>query len=166
MYCRYFAPKATEAERVLIGRIAIILGIIVAGYFGINPPGFVGEVVAFAFGLAAASFFPAIFLGIFSKRVNRSGAVLGMIVGLLFTLIYIVLCTSNKVLPMFFEKEILTPDQWLFGISPQGIGVVGMLLNFIITIVVSSVTKPPPPEVVELVERVRIPSGSKAANEH
>lgn len=160
LYVRYYAPNASESQRVMIGRIAIIFGIVVAGYFGINPPGFVGEVVAFAFGLAAASFFPAIFLGIFFKRANRAGAVLGMIVGLVFTLGYIVLCTADKVLPLFFEKPLLTQDQWLLGISPQGIGTVGMLLNFAITISVSLMTSPPPQEVVDLVESVRVPKKS------
>ena len=130
LYCRFVAPGASEAQRVQIGRIAIIFGILVAGYFGIHPPGFVGEVVAFAFGLAAASFFPAIFLGIFSKRVNRAGAVTGMIVGLVFTLGYIVMCTANKVLPMFFDAPLLTQEEWFLGISPQGIGTLGMVLNF------------------------------------
>jgi len=99
LWCRFVDPTASEEKRVMIGRIAIIFGLIVAGYFGINPPGFVGEVVAFAFGLAAASFFPAIFLGIFFKRVNRAGAVAGMIIGLAFTFIYIVMCTTDKLFP-------------------------------------------------------------------
>jgi cation/acetate symporter len=163
LYVRYFAPDASEAKRVMIGRIAIIFGIVVAGYFGINPPGFVGEVVAFAFGLAAASFFPAIFLGIFFKRANRAGAVLGMIVGLVFTLVYIVLCTADKVLPLFFEAPLLTQDQWLWGISPLGIGTVGMLLNFAITISVSLMTSPPPQEVVDLIESIRVPKKSRPA---
>ncbi len=158
LYIRYFDPQATEAKKVLVGRIAIIFGIVIAGYFGINPPGFVGEVVAFAFGLAAASFFPPIFLGIFSRRVNRAGAVTGMIVGLVFTMGYIVLCTADKVLPMFFPEPLLSQEQWLFGISPQGIGAVGMLLNFVTTIVISAFTPPPPPEVIELIESVRVPS--------
>ncbi len=166
LYVRYFAPNATELQRVTIGRIAIIVGIIVAGYFGVNPPGFVGEVVAFAFGLAAASFFPAIFLGIFFKRANRAGAVSGMIVGLVFTLVYIVACTADKVLPMFFDAPWLTPDQWLLGISPQGIGTVGMLLNFIVTLCISLVTPPPPQEVLDLVESVRVPKGSGDAVKH
>ena len=157
LYIRFFKPNATEAEKVRMGRIAIIFGIVVAGYFGINPPGFVGEVVAFAFGLAAASFFPAIFLGIFSRRVNRAGAVAGMVAGLLFTMTYIVMCTADKVLPMFFEEPLLTSQDWWFGISPQGIGTVGMMLNFVITIAVSSVTPPPPEEVRQLVEDVRVP---------
>ena len=159
LYVHFFAPQATEAERVRMGRIAILLGIGVAGYFGIHPPGFVGEVVAFAFGLAAASFFPAIFLGIFFKRVNRAGAVSGMVVGLAFTMGYIVLCTADKVLPMFFAEPLLTQEQWLWGISPQGIGTLGMALNFATTLIVTAVTPPPPPEVVELVEQVRVPGG-------
>jgi cation/acetate symporter len=117
-------------------------------------------VVAFAFGLAAASFFPAIFLGIFSKRVNRPGAVLGMIVGLVFTMVYIILCTTNKVFPMFFSQPLMTEASRPFGISPQGIGTVGMLLNFAVTLIVSSVTKPPPDEVVKIIEMIRVPTGS------
>lgn len=174
LYVRFFNPHATEAERVRYGRVAIVFGIAVAGYFGIYPPGFVAEVVAFAFGLAAASFFPAIFLGIFYKRANRAGAVTGMIVGLLFTLAYIVMCTTNKVLPMFFVEPLLTPDNYLFagwfgleqGISPQGIGTIGMLLNFVVTILISSFTAPPPKDVLELVENVRVPLGSGAAVDH
>jgi cation/acetate symporter len=174
LYVRFFNPHATEAQRVRYGRIAIIGGIVVAGYFGIFPPGFVAEVVAFAFGLAAASFFPAIFLGIFYKRANRAGAVAGMIIGLLFTLVYIVMCTTNKVMPMFFEEPLLKPENYFLagwfgleqGISPQGIGTVGMLLNFFVTIVISSFTAPPPREVQELVENVRVPKGSGAAVDH
>lgn len=162
LYCRFCAPHATEAERVRIGRIAIIFGILVAGYFGIYPPGFVGEVVAFAFGLAAASFFPAIFLGIFFKSVNRTGAVLGMVVGLIFTLGYIVACTADKVLPFLFNAPMLTQDQWFLGISPQGIGTLGMVLNFVVTLSVSSFTAPPPQSVIELVENVRVPKGAGA----
>lgn len=166
LYCRYVAPNASEAQKVKIGRIAILFGIAVAGYFGINPPGFVGEVVAFAFGLAAASFFPAIFLGIFSKRVNRAGAVSGMIVGLVFTMTYIIMCTSHKVLPMFFSEPLLGNSDLLFGIEPQGIGTVGMLLNFVVTLTVSSFTNPPPKEVLDLIDNVRIPSGSGDAKGH
>jgi len=166
LYIRFCEPNATEARKLFIGRVAIIFGIFVAGYFGIYPPGFVGEVVAFAFGLAAASFFPAIFLGIFSKRVNRAGAVTGMIVGLVFTLVYIVMCTANKVLPFFFDAPILAQEDWLFGISPQGIGTVGMAINFVLTLAISSVTPAPPAEVIELIESVRIPSGSGTAVDH
>lgn len=140
LYIRFCEPNATEARKLFVGRVAIIFGIFVAGYFGIYPPGFVGEVVAFAFGLAAASFFPAIFLGIFSKRVNRAGAVTGMIVGLVFTSTYIVLCTADKVLPFLFDAPMLAKEDWLFGISPQGIGTVGMAINFVLTLAISSVT--------------------------
>ena len=157
LYIRFVRPKASEAERVRMGRIAILFGIVVAGYFGINPPGFVGEVVAFAFGLAAASFFPAIFLGIFFRRANRAGAVAGMVAGLLFTMAYIVMCTADKVLPMFFDAPILAKEDWWFGISPQGIGTLGMVLNFAVTLIISFSTAPPPEEVQQLVEEVRIP---------
>jgi cation/acetate symporter len=174
LFVRFVTPNATEPQKLLIGRIAIIFGILVAGYFGINPPGFVGEVVAFAFGLAAASFFPAIFLGIFYKRANRAGAVTGMIVGLAFTLAYIVMATSHKVLPMFFEVPLMGPENYLLagwfgmeqGISPQGIGTVGMLLNFVVTITISLMTPPPPQEVLDLVENVRVPKGSGEAVSH
>lgn len=174
LFVRYFVPKATEAQKVRIGRIAIIFGILVAGYFGVNPPGFVGEVVAFAFGLAAASFFPAIALGIFYKRANRAGAVLGMLTGLIFTMAYIVMCTADKVLPMFFAEPMLMPENYLLngwfgleqGISPQGIGTVGMLMNFVVTILVSSVTAPPPKDVIQLIDNVRTPENSGTAQSH
>lgn len=166
LYVRFFAPDATEAQRVLMGRIAIVFAILLAGYFGVHPPGFVGEVVAFAFGLAAASFFPAIFLGIFSKRVNRAGATTGMIVGLLFTLIYIVLCTADKVLPYFFDAAPLSKEQWLWGISPQGIGTLGMVFNFIVTLAVSAVTPPPPENVIRLIEDIRRPTAPPPASQH
>ena len=157
LYFRFFEPDASEGRKVFIGRVAIVFAILIAGYFGVNPPGFVGEVVAFAFGLAAASFFPAIFLGIFSKTANRAGAVSGMIAGLVFTFGYIVLCTTNKLLPMLFEQPILSEDQWLYGISPQGIGTLGMLLNFAVTLTISRWTEPVPPKVIEMIDSVRHP---------
>ena len=183
LFVRYVTPKASESQKVLIGRIAILFGVAIAGYFGINPPGFVGEVVAFAFGLAAASFFPVIFLGIFYKRTNRIGATLGMITGLVFTMTYIVLCTSNKMFPWLYDDPknaapLLTEANYLFagwfgeegtggqGIKPQGIGTIGMLLNFIVTLTVSSMTAPPPQEVLDLVESVRVPTGAGAASDH
>ena len=174
LFVRYCVPNASEATKVRIGRIAIIFGILVAGYFGVNPPGFVGEVVAFAFGLAAASFFPAIFLGIFYKNANRAGAVSGMLVGLLFTMAYIVMCTTDKVLPMFFDAPMLAAENYLLagwfgieqGISPQGIGTVGMVLNFIVTIAISKITPPPPKKVIQLVEDVRVPMNSGDAQMH
>lgn len=174
LYVRYLMPNANEAAKLRVGRIAIVFGIVVAGYFGINPPGFVGEVVAFAFGLAAASFFPAIFLGIFVKRTNRLGATLGMIVGLTFTLVYIILCTTNKLAPWLYEQPILAKESYLFagwfgleeGISPQGVGTVGMLLNFVVTLTISSISSPPPQEVINLVEEVRLPGGAGEAMDH
>ena len=127
------------------------MAVIIAGYFGVNPPGFVVQVVAFAFGLAASSFFPAIVLGIFSKRVNWQGAVSGMVAGMLFTLTYIwYFCFG------FFGVQ-GDPSQYLFGISPEGIGSIGMLINFAVTLVVSRFTGKPSAEIEMLVERVRLP---------
>ena len=127
------------------------LAVAVAGYLGINPPGFVAEVVAFAFGLAAASFFPAIILGIFSKRMNRNGAVLGMISGITFTAGYIIYFK-------FINPSFNTEDHWWFGISPEGIGTLGMILNLMVATTVSYLTPPPPENVVELIDRMRMPS--------
>ncbi|MCG3197387.1 MAG: Cation/acetate symporter ActP [bacterium] len=146
VYFRLINPKADEAHRVFVGRIMVVAAIGVAGYFGINPPGFVGEVVAFAFGLAAASFFPIILLGIFDKRANREGAIAGMVVGLGFTAYYIIGCQFMGMRP------------WLFGISAQGIGAVGMLMNLAVTFLVSRLTPPPPLEIQRLVEDLRIPA--------
>ncbi|MCH7870921.1 MAG: cation acetate symporter [Planctomycetes bacterium] len=162
LYIHFFDPKASEARRVAVGRIMIVVAIVCAGYFGINPPGFVAQVVAFAFGLAAASFFPIILLGIFDKRTNRAGAVSGMIVGLLFTAIYIAGNRSDKI---FGTDEPLT-GTWCFGISAEGIGAVGCLLNFVVTIVVSRLTPPPPIEVQRLVESIRVPIGSHEPEAH
>ena len=156
LYVHFIDPQATEAQRVRFGRIAIIAAILVAGYFGINPPGFVAQVVAFAFGLAAASFFPIILLGVFDKRTNRQGAVAGMIVGLTFTAVYIGGNLADKI----FGVESPWMSRWCAGISPEGIGAVGCLLNFVVTMVVSRLTPPPPIEVQELVEAVRVPRGS------
>jgi cation/acetate symporter len=145
-------PSVTEKGELMLARIAAAVAVVVAGYFGIKPPGFVAEVVAFAFGLAASSFFPAIILGIFWKRATREGAVAGMVIGLLFTSLYI--CYFKFGLPGLGKGA---ADGHWFGISPEGIGTVGMLINFIVAIVVSLGTKPPPPEIVDLVERVRLP---------
>jgi cation/acetate symporter len=147
LYTRVLNRGATERERLMVGRAAIGLGVIGAGYFGINPPGFVSEVVAFAFGLASASFFPVIVLGVFSKRTTKEGAIAGMVTGLTFTAFYILWTTEQ-----FFGN-----DPFLFEISPQGIGTVGMVLNFAVTWVVSRMTPEPPAHIQELVENVRIP---------
>jgi cation/acetate symporter len=149
----WLKPDISEKNELLAARIAIAFAVVIAGYFGINPPGFVAQVVAWAFGLAAASFFPAILLGIFSKRMNMQGAIAGMITGLVFTGAYIV----------YFKYGSGTPDQYWFGISPEGIGTLGMIFNFIVSLVISQLTPAPPPEVQELVENIRVPRGSKAA---
>lgn len=143
-------PNISDKAELRYARIAAAVAVVVAGYFGINPPGFVAEVVAIAFGLAAASFFPAIILGIFYKRMNREGAIAGMVAGLLFTLAYIV----------FFKilfPEYNTPDFWWFGISPEGIGTLGMIVNLIISLAVGMLFPDPPEEVQEMVESIRYP---------
>lgn len=154
LYYRIVNPRATEGQRLLVARIGILLAVLIAGYFGQNPPGFIAQLVAFAFGLAASSFFPAILLGIFDKRTTREGAIAGMIVGLVFTASYII-GTSYFGMP-----------RWFLGVSPEGIGTVGMLLNLVITYFVSRMTPEPPKEVQELVESVRIPRGAKDAHYH
>lgn len=145
IYYRMIDPGASESKRVLVGRFMVGLAIALAGYFGVNPPGFVAQVVAFAFGLAAASFFPIIILGIFDKRTNKEGAIAGMISGLGFTMLYIISVKFGGASP------------WLFGISAEGIGTVGMVLNFIVTCVVSRLTPPPPIAIQALVENLRSP---------
>ena len=140
----------SDKAELRYARIAAGIAVIVAGYFGINPPGFVAEVVAIAFGLAAASFFPAIVLGIFYKKMNREGAVAGMVCGLLFTLGYIV----------FFKilfPEYNTPEHWWFGISPEGIGTFGMLVNLLVSLAIGMIYPEPPEEVQEMVENIRYP---------
>jgi cation/acetate symporter len=128
------------------------VAILVAGYFGINPPAFVAQVVAFAFGLAAASFFPVIVLGIFWKRTNAAGAVAGMLTGLIITAAYII-----ATVPAFMG---LTP---LFGISPEGFGFIGMIINLIVTVAVSKATAPPPQKMMDLIEEIRYPGAPAAA---
>ncbi len=155
---RSFLPRITERGELLAARVAAGGAVLVAGYFGANPPGFVAQVVAFAFGLAASSFFPVIILGIFSKRTTREGAVLGMITGLTFTAAYIVYFN-------FVAPELNSADHWWLGISPEGIGTVGMLLNFLVTITVSRFTPPPPAQVQVLVDLIRVPRGAGAAHE-
>jgi cation/acetate symporter len=158
IYYQHFNRGASESQQLLAGRVAILGAILVAGYFGINPPGFVAEVVAFAFGLACASFFPIILLGIFDKRTNSQGAIAGMIVGISFTAIMILLMRSVQLLG---TAEPIVPS--FMGITAQGIGTVGMILNFVVTFVISRSTKEPPQEIQEMVELVRIPKGARAA---
>lgn len=151
LYYRLINRNASEKQRLMVGRIMIGLAVCVSGYFGINPPGFVAQVVAFAFGLAASSFFPVIILGIFFKRANREGAICGMIAGISFTFYYIV------------NIKFLGGTPWLLGISAEGIGTVGMLINFIVTLLVSFITAPPPVDVQDMVENIRIPRGAGAS---
>jgi cation/acetate symporter len=147
---RALKPKITEKEELRAARIAVGIAVVVAGYFGINPPGFVAQVVAFAFGLAASSFFPAIVLGIFWKRMNREGAIAGMCTGILFTAAYIYYFK-------FYDPAANVAENWLGGISPEGIGTVGMLINVVVAVTVSLSTKPPPQEIVDMVENIRHP---------
>ena len=155
---RAFMPTITEKGELLTARISAAVAVVIAGYFGINPPGFVAQVVAFAFGLAASSFFPVIILGIFSKRTTREGAILGMISGVTLTAAYIVYFR-------LMHPELDSAANWWFGISPEGIGTVGMLVNFAVTLTVSRFTPPPPPHVQELVELIRIPKGTSGPSE-
>ena len=149
LYYRLINKDATEKQRLLVGRIMIGISVIIAGYFGINPPGFVAQVVAFAFGLAASSFFPVLVLGIFSKRTTKEGAIAGMIVGIGFTMVYII------------NIKFFNGNPWCFGISAEGIGTVGMLINFITTVVITRFTPPPPQEVQDMVDDIRVPVSTK-----
>ncbi len=149
-------PDISEQRELLAGRVSAAVAIGVAGYLGYDPPGFVAQVVAFAFGLAAASLFPAILLGIFSKRMNKQGAIAGMLTGLTFTAGYIIWFKGVFITPLADN----IPDNWWFGISPEGIGTLGMALNFIVALTVSHLTAPPPEPVQAMVEEIRIPAGS------
>ena len=155
---RSLLPTISERGELLAARIAAALAVGVAGYLGVNPPAYVGQVVAFAFGLAASSFFPPILLGIFSRRMNREGAITGMLTGITFTAAYIIHFS-------FGDPANNTPEHWWLGISPQGIGLVGMLLNFAVAITVARFTPPPPIEIQELIDDIRIPRGAGAAHE-
>lgn len=152
-------PNISEKKELMAARIAAGVAVVVAGYFGVNPPGFVAQVVAFAFGLAASSFFPIIIMGIFSKRMNKEGAIAGMIAGLVFTAAYIVYFK-------FVQPDLNVQENWWFGISPEGIGTLGMVLNFIVAIVVSRFTPAPPVHVQEIIEDIRIPRGAGSAHAH
>ena len=155
-------PNISDKGELMIARISILVAIIVAGFFGIYPPGFVAAVVALAFGLAAASFFPAIVLGIFDKRMNRQGAVTGMIAGTSLMLFYMITYKTGLIGIM----DPLPESEWWFGTSPEGFGIIAMLLNFILAIVISRLTPPPPENVQQIVEDIRIPSGAGEAQMH
>lgn len=155
-----FMPQISDKGELLAARGAAVFAIAIAGYLGINPPGFVAQVVALAFGLAAASLFPAILMGIFFKAMNKEGAIAGMLAGLGFTITYIAYFKS----PWFGATN--TADYWLFGISPEGIGTIGMFINFAVAIVVSRITAPTPSIVQDMVDDIRIPSGAGVAHAH
>lgn len=152
-------PNISEKQELLFARLAAAVAVCVAGLFGIYPPAFVAQVVAFAFGLAAASLFPALLLGIFYKPMNKEGAITGMLIGLIFTFSYIVYFK-------FISPQLNTSEHWLFGISPEGIGFIGMLLNICCALGISKVTSPPPIEVQHLVDNIRIPTGAGTAHQH
>ncbi|WP_024119262.1 sodium:solute symporter family protein [Thermus thermophilus] len=155
LYTRLINPGASEATKLLIARVIIFLVVVLAAPFGINPPAFIAQLVAFAFGLAASTFFPAIFLGIFDRRMNMQGAVAGMIVGLVFTASYII------------GTKYLGWPNFILGITAEGIGTIGMLLNLVVAYLVSRATPPPPEEIQRLVDEIRIPKGSAgSALEH
>jgi len=152
-------PDISDKAELTAARIAIFVAILIAGYFGINPPGFVAAVVALAFGLAAASFFPAIILGIFDKRMNSQGAISGMVVGIVLMLFYM----------MKFKLDMFgggTSADWWFGTSPEGFGTIAMTVNIVISMVVSRLTPAPPQNVQDMVESIRIPSGAGEASDH
>ena len=143
-------PKINDKQELFFARLSAGIAVLIAGLFGIYPPAFVAQVVALAFGLAAATIFPALFLGIFTSWVTREGSILGMLSGLLFTMTYIIYFK-------FIFTDLNNPDYWLFGISPEGIGVIGMCINFIVAMFVSKITLSPPKEVTELVREIRKP---------
>lgn len=152
-------PDISERSELIAARLSAVAAVCVAGYFGINPPDFVAATVALAFGLAAASFFPAIIMGIFYKRMNKEGAIAGMLVGIISMLFYM----------LKFKFDMFgggSKEDWWFGISPEGFGTVAMLLNFIVSILISKFTPDPPEEVQEIVETIRIPSGVEKAQSH
>ena len=154
-----FKPDISDKGELLSARIAAAVAIGIAGYFGVHPPGYVAAVVAFAFGLAASSFFPVIIMGIFSKRMNNKGAISGMVSGIVFTMAYIIYFK-------FVNPAANTSDNWFLGISPEGIGTIGMCVNFIVAYVVFKMTGDAPEEIQQLVESIRFPKGSGEASAH
>ena len=160
LFKKIIKPDISEKGELLAARFSAFAAVCVAGYFGINPPGFVAAVVALAFGLAAASFFPAILLGIFDKRMNKEGAISGMIVGL--TLMFYYMAKYK----LGWIGETPPASEWWFGISPEGFGTVAMIVNFIVSLTVSRFTPAPPQHVQDIVEHIRIPSGAGEASAH
>ncbi|MCB1868328.1 MAG: cation acetate symporter, partial [Gammaproteobacteria bacterium] len=160
-----FAKNISEKGELMAARISMAGVIAIAGWFGLHPPGFAAQVVALAFGLAASSIFPALMMGIFNKRVNNTGAVLGMLAGLLSTLIYIFWFKGWFFVP---GTEMLPnkPENWFLGIQPEAFGTIGAAINFAVAILVSKVTKAPPEHIQHLVEDIRTPRGAGAATDH
>ena len=156
---KLFLKNITDKQELVFARFSAAVAIGIAGYFGMHPPGFVAQVVAFAFGLAASSFFPVILMGIFSKRMNKEGAIAGMITGLTFTASYIIYFK-------FINPSINSSENWWFGISPEGIGTLGMVFNFLISFLISRVTAPPPQEIKDMVDDIRVPKGAKNSYHH
>ena len=150
---RVIMPSISEKQELLAARFSAFIAVCIAGYFGINPPGFVAAVVALAFGLAAASFFPAIIMGIFYKKMNKEGAISGMIVGTILMLYYMI-----KYKLGWFDDQLPGSNQWWFNISPEGFGTVAMCVNFLVSIIVMKFTSEPPEEIKKIVEDIRIPS--------
>ncbi len=158
-------PNISEKGELVAARLSAVAAVMIAGWFGINPPGFVAAVVALAFGLAAASFFPAIVLGIFYKRMNKEGAIAGMVVGLLF-MSYYILKFKFGIFDGGREAVAGLKEDWWLGISPEGFGSVAMGINFIVSLVISAITPAPPQEVQDIVEDIRVPSGAGGATHH
>ncbi|WP_166423406.1 sodium:solute symporter family protein [Paraglaciecola sp. 20A4] len=156
---RNLMPNISDKKELFYARLAAGVAIVIAGYFGVNPPGFVAQVVAFAFGLAASSFFPAIILGIFMKRMNDKGAISGMLAGIGFTAAYIIYFK-------FVNPAANVSENWWFGVSPEGIGAIGMLVNFAVALLVFKMTKEAPQEIQQLVEDIRYPKGAGEATAH
>jgi len=156
---RNIMPDISDRQELMYARIAAATGICIAGYLGINPPGFVAQVVAFAFGLAASSFFPAIILGIFHKKMSSKGAVAGMLAGIGFTAAYIIYFK-------FINPTANVPENWLLGISPEGIGTIGMVVNFVVAFVVYKLGDEAPEDVQQMVEDIRYPKGAGEAQVH
>ncbi len=154
-------PSLTEKQELVWARIGAVFAVLVAGYFGIHPPGFVAATVALAFGFAAASFFPAIIMGVFDKRMNKEGAITGMTVGLILMFFYMAVYKLG-----WFVETKPPSSEWWFGISPEGFGTVAMLVNLVIAFVISRLTSPPPPEVQQIVEDIRVPRGAGAPHIH
>ena len=161
-----FTPNISEKKELFAARVSMAVAIGVAGYLGMNPPGFAAQVVALAFGLAASSIFPALMMGIFNKRMNSQGAIVGMVVGLTSTVLYIFVFKGWFFIPGTNNLP-NTPDNWFIGIQPEAFGAVGAVLNFVSAWVVSRFTSPPPVHIQNLVEDIRVPRGATlSVSEH